>query len=99
MSQCKDRPRTRSPQSGMGLLKGCMLSLFSHVRFFATLGTTAHQAPLSMVSRQEYWRGLPCPPPGDLPDPGIEPASPVSRALAGSFFTMHDFYSPPSDEV
>jgi len=34
----------------------------------------AHQAPLSMaLSRQEYWSGLPCPPPGDLPDPGIKP--------------------------
>ena len=41
-------------------------------------------APLSMgFSRQEYWSGLPCPPPGDLPDPGIEPASLISLALAG----------------
>ena len=47
--------------------------------------TVAHQAPLSMgFSRQEYWSGLPCPPPGDLPDPGIKPESP---ALAGKFFT------------
>ena len=38
-------------------------------------------------SRQEYWSGLPCPPPGDLPDPGTEPASPVSPASAGGFFT------------
>ena len=38
-------------------------------------------------SRQEYWSGLPCPPPGDLPDPGIEPESPMSPALAGGFFT------------
>ena len=38
-------------------------------------------------SRQEYWSGLPCPPPGDLPDPGIEPASLMSPALAGRFFT------------
>ena len=45
--------------------------------------TVGHQAPLSMgFSRQEYWTGLPFPPPGDLPDPGIEPASP---ALAGRF--------------
>ena len=42
----------------------------------ATQWTVAHQAPLSMgLSRQEYWCGLPCPPPGDLPNPGIEPAS------------------------
>ena len=47
--------------------------------------TVARQAPLSTgFSRQEYWSGLPCPPPGDLPDPGIEPGSP---ALAGGFFT------------
>ena len=38
-------------------------------------------------SREEYWSGLPCPPPGDLPDPGIESASLVSLALAGEFFT------------
>ena len=53
-----------------------MLSRFSRVRLSATLWTVAHQAPLSMgFSRQEYWSGLPCPPPGDLPDPGIEPES------------------------
>ena len=47
--------------------------------------TEAHQASLSVgFSRQEYWTGFPCPPPGDLPDLGIEPESP---ALAGSFFT------------
>ena len=47
-----------------------------------TLWTVACQAPLSMeFSRQEYWSGLPCPPPGDLPDPGIEPVFP---SLAGS---------------
>ena len=46
------------------------------------------QAPLSMgFSRQEYWSGLPCPPPGDLPDPGTEPASLMPPALAGGFFT------------
>ena len=46
------------------------------------------QAPLSMeISRQEYWSGLPFPTPGDLPDPGIEPAYLASAALAGGFFT------------
>ena len=50
--------------------------------------TVAHQAPLSMgLCRQEYWVRLPCPPPGDLPDPGLEPTSLVSSALAGGFFT------------
>ena len=54
----------------------------------ATLWTIALQAPLSMgFSRQEYWSGLPYPPPGDLPDPGIEPVSLISLALAGGFFT------------
>ena len=58
-----------------------MLSCFSCVCLFATLWTAACQAPLSMgFSRQEYWRWLPCPPPGDHPDPGIEPASPALQA-------------------
>ena len=49
--------------------------------------TAAHQAPLFReFSRQEYWSGLPCPPPGDHPDPGIETVSLVSPALAGGFF-------------
>ena len=53
-----------------------MPSRFSCVPLFATLWTVADQAPLSMgFSRQEYWSGLPCPSPGALPDPGIEPAS------------------------
>ena len=51
-----------------------MLSCFSRVQLFATLWAIARQAPLSMgFSRQEYLSGLPGPPPGDLPDPGIEP--------------------------
>ena len=59
-----------------------MLTHFGHVRFFVTPWTIAHQAPLSMrFSRQEHCRGLPCPPPGDLPDAGIKPASPVAPAL------------------
>jgi hypothetical protein len=63
-------------------------TLFSRIRLFATLWIVARQAPLSMgFSRQEYWRGLPCPPPGDLPGPGIEPVPLVSPALAGRFFT------------
>ena len=56
--------------------------------YFETLWTVAHQAPLSMgFSRQEHWSGLPFPPPGDLPDPGIEPASLAAPVLAGGFFT------------
>ena len=55
----------------------------------ATPWAVAHQASLSMgSSRQEYWSGLPFPPPGDLPDPGIQPASPASPALAGRFLSI-----------
>ena len=51
--------------------------------------TVAHQAPLPMeFSRQEYWSGLPFPPPGDLPNPGTEPMSPASPALAGGFLPL-----------
>ena len=54
----------------------------------ATPWTVAHQAPLSMeFLRQEYWSGLPFPPPGDLPDSGIKPAALVSAAFAGRVFT------------
>ena len=57
------------------------------VQLFATQWTVAHQAPLSMgLSRQEYWSGLPCPPPGNLPDPGVETATLISPALTGGFF-------------
>ena len=56
---------------------------------FSTPQTGARQAPLSMgFSRQEYWSGLPFPLPGDLSDPGIEPKSLMSLALAGGFFTI-----------
>ena len=65
-----------------------MLSCFDHVLLFVTPWTVACQPPLSMgCSRQEYWSGLPCPPPGDLPDPEMEPTSLMSPALAGRFFT------------
>ena len=65
-----------------------MLSLFSRVQLFATLWTVAHQAPLSMgFSREESWSGLPFPSPGNLLHLGIEPASLLSSALAGMFFT------------
>ena len=58
------------------------------VWLFGTLWTVARQPPLSMrFSRQEQWSGLPCPPPGDLTDPGIEPSSLMSPTLAGGFFS------------
>ena len=53
----------------------CRWSYFNHVWLFVTLSTLNRQAPLSMgFSRQEYWSGLPYSPPGDLPNPGIEPS-------------------------
>ena len=59
------------------------VKLLSCVRLFATPWTVAYQASLSMgFSRQEYWSGLPLPSPGDVPDPGIEPASPALEADA-----------------
>ena len=65
-----------------------MLSRFSCVQVLATLWAIAHQAPLSMgFSRQENWSGFLCPPSWDLSDPGIEPVSLMSPALAGRFFT------------
>ena len=65
-----------------------VLSHFSHVRLSMTSWTVAHQAPLSMgFSRQAYWSGLPCPPPGDLPDPGIESTFLMPSALTGRFLT------------
>jgi len=55
----------------------------------------ACQAPLSVVfSRQEYWSGLLRTPPGDLPDPGMEPVSLMSPALAGGFLPPHHLGSP-----
>ena len=62
------------------LLCMCVLSCFSCVQFFVTPWTVACQAPLSMgFCRQEYWSGLPCSPPGDLPDPGFEPTSALQQ--------------------
>ena len=65
-----------------------MLSCFSHVQLCAILWTVARQAPLSMgFSRKEYWSGLPFPPPGDLPEPGIKSTSLMFPSLACGFFT------------
>ena len=73
----------------------CVFSHFSPVQLFVTLWIVAHQAPLSMgFSRQEYWSGLPFPPPGDLPDPGIRPAFPASPALAGDSLPPSHLGSP-----
>ena len=65
----------------------CVLSHFSCVQLCVTLWTVALQAPLSMgFFRQEYWSGLPCPPPGNLPDPQIKLVSLKYPAMAGGFF-------------
>ena len=74
------------------IAKTCVMCVnhFSLVQLRATLWTVAHQAPVSMrFSRQEYQSGLPCPPPGDLPNPGIKPASFTSPALASRLFTSN----------
>ena len=64
-----------------------MLNHFSHIQLFATPWPVAFQDPLSMgFSRQEYWSGLPFSPLGHLPNPGIEPESLTSSALAGGLF-------------
>ena len=75
----------------------CVLSHFSCLwLFFVTLWTVALQAPLSLgCSRQEYWSGLPCFPPGDLPDPEIDPASLMAPALAGRIFTISTTWEVP----
>ena len=67
----------------------CVLSHLSHVRLCAALWTAACQALMSMgFSRQKYWRGFPCPPPGDLPNPGIEPTSLTSTCI-GKWVLYH----------
>ena len=73
----------------------CMLNQFSWVRLFVVPWTVASQALLSMgFSGQEYWSGLLCPPPGDLPNPGIEPISPVSPALQADALPLNHQGSP-----
>ena len=85
------------------MLPVCMsvLSLFSLIQHFSvlsdsvTLWTLAHQASLCTgFSRQGSWSRLPCPPPGDLPDPGIKPASPVAPALQVDSLLLSHVESP-----
>ena len=67
----------------------CVLGHFNCVQLFATPWTVTHQVPWSLgFPWQEYWRGLPFPSLGDLPNPRREPVSLVSSALAGEFFTI-----------
>ena len=89
-------PRRNYPAEDVRSKNACMLSHFSHVKLCVTPRTVACQAPLSMgFSRQEYWSGLPCPPPGDLPDLGIERLSLMSPAPAGGFFIISATWEAP----
>ena len=73
-----------------------MLTYFSSVQLFATPWIVTYQAPLSLgFSRQECWSGLPCPPPGDLPNAGTELVSLMSPALAGRFFATSATWEDP----
>ena len=91
-------------QAHQGILMRCSrgrepLPLLLLLRLLQPPWTVAHQAPLSMgFPRQEYWNGLPFPSPGDLSNPGIEPTSLVSPALAGGFFTTASPGRPFSTE-
>ena len=88
---CTLEEGTLTPKGKYFLPKVCLvlvLNHFSRVRLFVTPWTGARQVSLSMgFSRQDYWSGLPFPSPGDLPNPEIEPTSPLSPAWAGRFFT------------
>ena len=82
-SPLRQKPAQPRDKSAHPMYCGCCC--FSH-EVFATPRTVARQAPLSIrFPRQEYWRGLLFPAPGDLPDPGIKPAS---HELVGGFFTV-----------
>ena len=73
-----------------------MLSRFSRVQLCVTPWTVIWQAPQCLgFSRQEYWSGFPFPPPGDLPDPGIELMSLMSPAVAGRFITASATWEAP----
>ena len=85
-------PHTSGNHWSVLCISACMLSHFTHIHLLLTLWTVARQAPLSVeFPRQEYWSGVPFPPPGDLPDPGIEPTSP---AFAGRFFSTEPPWKP-----
>ena len=80
-------------------LRLLLLSRFNGVRLFVTLWTVASQTPLSMgFSRQKYWSGLPCPPPGDFLDPGIKPTSPMALALLVDSLLLNH-WGKPKDRI
>ena len=82
--------------SNMSCVRACRHANSLQSWPFVTLWTVACQAPLTMgFSRQEFQRRLPCPSPGDLPDPEIEPLFQTSPALAGGFFTTSATWEVP----
>ena len=86
------------PGAALPMHASMHVSHFYHFRLFATLWIVARQVSPSMgFSRQEYWSGLPCPPPGIFPDRGIEPVSLMSPALAGRFFTTRPSGKPKKE--
>ena len=87
---------TQLLSSFIGYMRVRVLSRFSHAQLSAALWTVACRAPLSMgFSRQEYWSGLSCSSPGDLPDPGIEPMSLMSPVLTDRLLTTE----PPEEPI
>ena len=87
-SQTRLSDRTELMKKSVTSVMCVLFKSLSHVQFFAIHWAAARQTPLSMeFSRQKYWSGLLCPPLGHLLDPGIEPMSLMSPALAGRFFT------------
>ena len=78
-----------SPNHCFYSLNACVLSRLSCVQLFSTPWTVACQVPLSTEFSRQYYSGLPCPSPGDVPNPGIKPASLMIPALAGGFFTTN----------
>ena len=69
-------------------MHACMLICSGRVQLFVALSTVAHHCPLSIgFSRSEDWNGLPCPPPGDLPYPGIKYTFPKFPTMAGRSYT------------
>ena len=75
-------------------MRVCVLSHFNHVRLCATPWIVAQQSLSMGFSRQEYQSGVPCPPPGDLPDPGIEPMSPAAPALQADSLLLSRLCQP-----
>ena len=91
------QPQRKLKNQDCAFTSSLVLSHFSSVWLSATLWTAAHQVPPSMgVSRQEYWSGSPCPSPGDLPDPGMEPGSPAPSASQADSSLLSHQGSPTS---